>query len=119
LSAEPRTRRKAARTLSALNFPVCVPSIRTCQLDGTFLTVCSVSLLRHAASCKARHKKKRVHLKILQRCPALPKRRICCAASQKRPRRAPVSRAPSLLRRPELLAWRRRKTVLYSLAGRD
>src|SRR5699024_10951579 len=40
LSAEPRTRRKAARTLSALNFPVCVPSIRTCRLDGTFLTVC-------------------------------------------------------------------------------
>src|SRR5699024_11229731 len=39
LSAEPRTRRKAARTLSALNFPVCVPSIRTCRLDGTFLTV--------------------------------------------------------------------------------
>src|SRR5699024_9564029 len=37
LSAEPRTRRKAARTLSALNFPVCVPSIRTCRLDGTFL----------------------------------------------------------------------------------
>src|SRR5699024_5689659 len=28
------------RTLSALNFPVCVPSIRTCRLDGTFLTVC-------------------------------------------------------------------------------
>src|SRR5699024_7050228 len=27
------------RTLSALNFPVCVPSIRTCRLDGTFLTV--------------------------------------------------------------------------------
>ena len=40
LSAEPRTRRKAARTLSALNFPVCVPSIRTCRLDGTFSTVC-------------------------------------------------------------------------------
>src|SRR5699024_491701 len=40
LSAEPRTRRKAARTLSALNFPVCVPSIRTCRLDGTFLIVC-------------------------------------------------------------------------------
>ena len=38
LSAEPRTRRKAARTLSALNFPVCVPSIRTCRLDGTFLS---------------------------------------------------------------------------------
>src|SRR5699024_11523839 len=38
LSAEPRTRRKAARTLSALNFPVGVPSIRTCRLDGTFLT---------------------------------------------------------------------------------
>ena len=37
LSAEPCTRRKAARTLSALNFPVCVPSIRTCRLDGTFL----------------------------------------------------------------------------------
>src|SRR5699024_12474262 len=37
LSAELRTRRKAARTLSALNFPVCVPSIRTCRLDGTFL----------------------------------------------------------------------------------
>src|SRR5699024_5591143 len=36
LSAEPCTRRKAARTLSALNFPVCVPSIRTCRLDGTF-----------------------------------------------------------------------------------
>ena len=34
----PRTRRKAARTLSALNFPVCVPSIRTCRLDGTFLS---------------------------------------------------------------------------------
>ena len=34
--AEPRTRRKAARTLSAPNFPVCVPSIRTCRLDGTF-----------------------------------------------------------------------------------
>ena len=32
--------RMAARTLSALNFPVCVPSIRTCRLDGTFLTVC-------------------------------------------------------------------------------
>ena len=29
-------RRKAARTLSTPNFPVCVPSIRTCQLDGTF-----------------------------------------------------------------------------------
>ena len=29
-------RRKAARTLSAPNFPVCVPSIRTCRLDGTF-----------------------------------------------------------------------------------
>src|SRR5699024_11134206 len=41
LSAEPRTRRKTARTLSALNFPVCVPSIRTCRLDGTFLTVWS------------------------------------------------------------------------------
>src|SRR5699024_8377177 len=40
LSAEPRTRRKAARTLSALNFPVCVPSIRTCRLDGTFSAVC-------------------------------------------------------------------------------
>src|SRR5699024_2166737 len=37
LSAEPRTRREAARTLSAFNFPVCVPSIRTCRLDGTFL----------------------------------------------------------------------------------
>src|SRR5699024_1662793 len=37
--AEPRTRRKAARTLSAPNFPVCVPSIRTCRLDGTFLPV--------------------------------------------------------------------------------
>ncbi len=35
-SAEPCTRRKAARTLSALHFPVCVPSIRTCRLDGTF-----------------------------------------------------------------------------------
>ena len=32
--------RKAARTLSAPNFPVCVPSIRSCRLDGTFLTVC-------------------------------------------------------------------------------
>ena len=39
LSAEPRTRRKAARTLSALYFPVCVPSIRACRLDGTFSTV--------------------------------------------------------------------------------
>src|SRR5699024_4566479 len=37
--AEPRTRGKAARTLSAPNFPVGVPSIRTCRLDGTFLTV--------------------------------------------------------------------------------
>src|SRR5699024_3675456 len=35
-AAEPCTRRKAARTLSAANFPVCVPSIRTCRLDGTF-----------------------------------------------------------------------------------
>src|SRR5699024_2243109 len=48
LSAEPRTRRKAARTLSALNFPVCVPSIRTCRLDGTFLTVCCVPQKRRA-----------------------------------------------------------------------
>src|SRR5699024_5366036 len=40
-SAEPRTRRKAARTLSALHFPVCVPPIRTCRLDGTFLPFCS------------------------------------------------------------------------------
>src|SRR5699024_10394839 len=39
LSAEPRTRRKAARTLSALNFPVCVPTVRTCRPVGTFLTV--------------------------------------------------------------------------------
>src|SRR5699024_6686516 len=37
-AAEPRTRRKAARTLSALNFPVCVPPICTCQLGGTFET---------------------------------------------------------------------------------
>ena len=53
LSAEPRTRRKAARTLSALNFPVCVPSIRTCRLDGTFLTVwrnCLSAPGRHAGS---------------------------------------------------------------------
>src|SRR5699024_10992577 len=35
--AEPRTRRKAARTLSAPNFHVCVLSIRTCRLDRTFL----------------------------------------------------------------------------------
>src|SRR5699024_4147119 len=111
LSAEPRTRPCGVahsacrlRTLSAPNFPVCVPSICTCRLDGTFLTVCSVSLLRHAASCKARHKKKRVHLKILKRCPALSKRRICCPASQKRPRRDPVSRAPPWLHRPVLLA---------------
>ena len=40
LSAEPRTRRKAARTLSALNFPVCVPTVRACRPVGTFLTVC-------------------------------------------------------------------------------
>ena len=40
-SAETRTRRKAARTLSVLNFPVCVLSIRTCRLDRTFLTVCT------------------------------------------------------------------------------
>ena len=38
-SAEPRTRRKAARTLSALNFPVCVPPVRTCRPGGTFLFV--------------------------------------------------------------------------------
>ena len=51
--AEPHTRRKAARTLSALNFPVCVPSIRTCRLDGTFLTVwrnCLSAPGRHAGS---------------------------------------------------------------------
>src|SRR5699024_8090335 len=38
-SSEPCTRRKAARTLSALNFPVCVPTVRTCRPAGTFLTV--------------------------------------------------------------------------------
>src|SRR5699024_8443986 len=37
--AEPRTRRKAARTLSAPNFPVCVPTVRTCRPLGTLLTV--------------------------------------------------------------------------------
>ena len=36
-SAEPRTRRGAARTLSAPNFPVCVPVVRTCRPTGTFL----------------------------------------------------------------------------------
>ena len=45
LSAEPRTRRKAARTLSALNFPVGVPTVRACRPVGTFLTVCSLRLL--------------------------------------------------------------------------
>src|SRR5699024_7974398 len=53
--AEPRTRRKAARTLSAPNFPVGVPSIRTCRLDGTFLTVWfrhgQVSFSRERAIC--------------------------------------------------------------------
>ena len=34
--AEPRTRRKAARTLSAPNFPVCVPTVRACRPVGTF-----------------------------------------------------------------------------------
>ena len=47
-SAELRTRRKAARTLSVLNFPVCVPSIRTCRLDGTFLTVWAAHGAFHA-----------------------------------------------------------------------
>ena len=37
--AEPRTRRKAARTLSAPNFPVCVPPVCTCHPGGTFLIV--------------------------------------------------------------------------------
>src|SRR5699024_80153 len=40
LSAEPRTRRKAARTLSALNFPVGVPTVRTCRPVGTFWFHC-------------------------------------------------------------------------------
>ena len=34
--AEPRTRRKAARTLSAPNFPVCVPTVRACRPVGLF-----------------------------------------------------------------------------------
>ena len=30
------------RTLSALNFPGCVPAVRTCRSAGTFLTVCNL-----------------------------------------------------------------------------
>ena len=41
-SAEPCTRPKGPRTLSAPNFPGCVPSSRTCRLDGTFLSVLAV-----------------------------------------------------------------------------
>ena len=35
--ASPRTRPKGPRTLSALNFPVGVPTVRTCRPVGTFL----------------------------------------------------------------------------------
>ena len=54
--AEPRTRRKAARTLSAPNFPVCVPTVRACRPVGTFLTVCSVTPGRRTAGTRCRRR---------------------------------------------------------------